>query len=111
MSEKCILVTGVAGFLGSNLTERLLAEGHSVIGIDNLSMGHRSNIREALEHPNFEFVEKDVTDRDTFTSLSDNIDTLVHLAAFKIPRYGKAIDTLKINYYGTENALECRAEQ
>lgn len=111
MSEKCILVTGVAGFLGSNLTERLLAEGHSVIGIDNLSMGHRSNIREALEHPNFEFVEKDVTDRDTFTSLSDNIDTLVHLAAFKIPRYGKAIDTLKINYYGTENALEFARER
>lgn len=106
MSGKTILVTGVAGFLGSNLTERLLEKGHCVVGVDNLSMGHMSNLSAAMEHPEFEFVKADVTDSDTFRNLRDDIDVLVHLAAFKIPRYGKAIDTLKINYYGTENALD-----
>ena len=111
MSSKTILVTGVAGFLGSNLAERLLAEGHRVIGIDNLSMGHLSNISGALEDPAFSFVEGDVTNKKVFQSLDKDIDTLVHLAAFKIPRYGKAIDTLKINYYGTENALDFGKER
>ncbi len=106
MTGKTVLVTGAAGFLGSNLTERLLAEGHRVVGLDNLSMGHLSNIAGAMENPNFEFVQADVTDSKTFQQLSDDIEVLVHLAAFKIPRYGKAIDTLKINYYGTENALD-----
>lgn len=111
MSNKTILVTGVAGFLGSNLAERLLAEGHRVIGIDNLSMGHLSNLRGAMEDPAFSFVEGDVTDKAVFQSLDKDIDTLVHLAAFKIPRYGKAIDTLKINYYGTESALDFSKER
>ncbi len=106
MTRKTVLVTGAAGFLGSNLTERLLAEGHRVVGVDNLSMGHLSNLAGATEHPDFEFVQADVTDSNTFQRLSDDIEVLVHLAAFKIPRYGKAIDTLKINYYGTENALD-----
>ncbi|MGI0013397.1 MAG: NAD-dependent epimerase/dehydratase family protein, partial [Nitrososphaera sp.] len=44
MSKSTVLVTGVAGFLGSNLLERLLSEGHSVVGIDNLSMGRLANI-------------------------------------------------------------------
>ncbi len=106
MTRKTILVTGAAGFLGSNLTERLLAEGHRVIGVDNLSMGHLSNIADAMNNPNFEFVQADVTEAKTLQSLSDDIEVLVHLAAFKIPRYGKAIDTLKINFYGTETALD-----
>ncbi len=111
MSNKTILVTGVAGFLGSNLAERLLAEGHRVIGIDNLSMGLLANLSGAMEDPAFSFVEGDVTNKDVFQSLDNDIDTLVHLAAFKIPRYGKAIDTLKINYYGTENALDFGKER
>lgn len=106
MSGKTVLITGVAGFLGSNLAERLLAEGHSVVGVDNLSMGHLSNIAEAMENPRFEFIKADVTDSETFKNLSDSIEVMVHLAAFKIPRYGKAIETLKINYYGTECALD-----
>ena len=106
MTAKTILVTGVAGFLGSNLADRLLAEGHRVVGIDNLSMGHLSNLKSALDNPSFEFVEADITDQDTYTRLGADIETLVHLAAFKIPRYGKAIDTLKINYHGTEKVLD-----
>jgi len=106
MNNKLVVITGVAGFLGSNLADRLLQEGHKVIGIDNLSMGHLANIKSAQENANFQFIEADVTDQSTFEDISHDADVLVHLAAFKIPRYGKAIDTLKINYHGTENALE-----
>jgi len=103
---KRILVTGVAGFLGSNLLERLLEHGWNVVGIDNLSMGRIENIQEFLDDRRFTFVNADVTDPAAFDALEPGFDCIVHLAAFKIPRYGKAIDTLKINYRGTENALE-----
>jgi UDP-glucose 4-epimerase len=101
-----ILVTGVAGFLGSHLLDRLLAGGHSVVGIDNLSMGSLNNIAHQLSHPDFSFLEKDVVDPLTFSQLNTRFDCVVHLAAFKIPRYGKAIDTLRINYQGTDNVLQ-----
>ncbi|MBO3462944.1 GDP-mannose 4,6-dehydratase [Aetokthonos hydrillicola Thurmond2011] len=102
---KKVLVTGVAGFLGSHLLEKLLNGGHEVIGIDNLSMGKLENIAEHLTNKSFQFLQKDITEKSTFDNL-DNVDCIVHLAAFKIPRYGKAIDTLKINYQGTDNVLE-----
>ena len=105
-SSKKILVTGVAGFLGSHLLDKLLASGHEVVGIDNLSMGKQENIAEHLYNNAFQFIRKDVTDPSTFQSLGEKFDCLVHLAAFKIPRYGKAIDTLRINYKGIENVLE-----
>ena len=111
MSGKAVLVTGVAGFLGSNLLERLLAEGHSVIGIDNLSMGRKENIAFARSNDRFRFMEADAVDNSVFKQLEDEVDVVVHLAAFKIPRYGKAIDTLKINYYATENVLEFARER
>lgn len=101
-----ILVTGVAGFLGSHLLDKLLASGHEVIGIDNLSMGKLENISHNFSNKGFQFLQKDVTEKSTFETLDNNIDCIVHLAAFKIPRYGKAIDTLKINYQGTENVLD-----
>jgi UDP-glucose 4-epimerase len=101
-----VLVTGVAGFLGSHLLDKLIASGHEVIGIDNLSMGKLENIAEHLTNKAFQFLQKDITEKSTFENLENDIDCIVHLAAFKIPRYGKAIDTLKINYQGTENVLE-----
>jgi UDP-glucose 4-epimerase len=69
-------------------------------------MGRRENIAEHLPSKGFRFLQQDVTERATFDALDEKFDCIVHLAAFKIPRYGKAIDTLKINYAGTENALE-----
>ena len=105
-SPKKILVTGVAGFLGSHLLDKLLASGHEVIGIDNLSMGKQENIAGHLHSKAFQFLRKDVTDPSTFQSLEKDFDCVVHLAAFKIPRYGNAIDTLRINYKGIENVLE-----
>src|SRR5689334_6830778 len=100
--SKTIVITGVAGFLGSNLLSTVLARGHRVIGIDNLSMGKRSNIEAHLAKPAFQFLQRDVTEPRAFDDISEHVDCVVHLAAFKIPRYGKAIDTLRINYRGTE---------
>lgn len=105
-----ILVTGVAGFLGSHLLDKLIISGHEVLGIDNLSMGKLENIEHHLTNKCFQFLEKDITQKSTFENLATDIDCIVHLAAFKIPRYGKAIDTLKINYQGTENVLELAKE-
>ncbi len=100
------LVTGCAGFLGSNLVARLLAGGHRVVGVDNLSMGRIEHLAPFLDHPGFRFLRRDVTHPDVFADLDEPFDCIIHLAAFKIPRYGKAIDTLKINHAGTESALE-----
>jgi UDP-glucose 4-epimerase len=104
--KRKFLITGVAGFLGSNLAERVLADGHEIVGLDNLAMGRVENLAEALQHRNFRFLQRDVVDPAAFVDLPTDFDVVVHLAAFKIPRYGKAIDTLKINYQGTETVLE-----
>jgi len=103
---KKFLITGVAGFLGSNLLKRMLQEGHHVVGVDNLSMGRLENIQESIDHENFTFLEKDIVKKDTFQGLDTDFDAVVHLAAFKIPRYGKTLDTLQINALGSENVLE-----
>jgi UDP-glucose 4-epimerase len=108
MNASClrVLVTGVAGFLGSHLLDKLIAEGHRVIGIDNLSMGSMDNMAAHLDNPMFRFLQRDVTDVDTFEEVSEDVDCVVHLAAFKIPRYGNALETLRINAKGCENILE-----
>ena len=103
---KKILITGVAGFLGSNLLEKFLAFGHQVWGIDNLSMGKIENIEKHLDNESFIFFQSDITSAKIFEQIEAEVDCILHLAAFKIPRYGNAIDTLKINYKGTENTLE-----
>ena len=104
--KKKFLITGAAGFLGANLVERVVADGHSVLAMDNLSMGKLANLEGLLGRPGVEFLQADVTQASAFEKVAGDFDCIVHLAAFKIPRYGKAIDTLKINYQGTENALE-----
>src|SRR5262245_2092146 len=101
-----ILVTGIAGFLGSHLLDKLIALGHEVVGIDNFSMGNPQNIMDHVPQNKFRFLQRDVTDPAVFNDLESDFDAIVHLAAFKIPRYGKAIDTLKINFKGAENVLE-----
>ncbi len=106
MKHKKILITGVAGFLGSNLLSKLLQEGHHVVGIDNLSMGRLENIHDSLNHTNFVFIHSDILDQATMDDLDHDFDVIVHLAAYKIPRYGNAVDTLKINTKGSENMLE-----
>ena len=104
-STQKILVTGAAGFLGSHLADSLIAAGHHVVALDNLSMGSAANLAQHENNPRFRFVQADVTDAAAFATQDGDFDSIVHLAAFKIPRYGKAIDTLRINYQGTDNAL------
>ena len=101
-----IVVTGVAGFLGSHLLDRLMRAGHHVIGIDNLSMGTLDNIRSHMLNPAFRFLERDVTEASTFEDILMEVDCVVHLAAYKIPRYGNTLGTLSINSKGWENVLE-----
>lgn len=108
MSEvpKKVLITGVAGFIGSNLLTRLIEAGHQVIGVDDFSKGRMENIEKHIENSAFRFYQRDITQEGVFDDMGTDIDCLVHLAAYKIPRYGNAITTLKLNYTGTEAVLE-----
>lgn len=106
-----IAVTGSAGFIGSNLVDALIERGYRVHGIDNLSMGSRANFEHLADHPRFAFFLADVRDEAAVREACRGADVIVHLAAFKIPRYGGALDTLTINSRGTESILEVARER
>lgn len=103
---KKALITGVAGFVGSNLARELLKRNYKVIGIDNLSQGNRRNIEDLFDRRHFLFYEGDICDPGFILKMSRDVDCIFHLAAYKIPRYGNALATLRINIKGTENVLE-----
>ena len=105
MSET-VLVTGAAGFLGSNLCRALLAAGHGVRAVDNLSQSTMLNLEPLLGEARIRFAREDVRDRTAMRREADGVSVIVHLAAFKIPRYGNALDTLLVNTHGTESMLE-----
>lgn len=107
---KTVFITGVAGFIGSNLAKELLKKGYKVIGIDNYSQGFKRNIEDLFSQPSFRFYEGDVCDQGLILKISKDADCIIHLAAYKIPRYGNAMATLKINTKGTENILEAAKE-
>jgi UDP-glucose 4-epimerase len=76
------LVTGAAGFIGSTLVDRLLADGHSVVGVDDLSSGNSTNIVGAERYDGYEFAKADIVDADLFELLSDTRpEVIFHLAA------------------------------
>lgn len=109
MKSKRILVTGGAGFVGSNLCERLLREGHSVICADNLYTGSLDNIKEFLSQENFEFRQMDILDKAEVEKLKDLlIDEIYQLACPASPvHYQKnAIYTTRVCVEGTINMLE-----
>jgi UDP-glucose 4-epimerase len=84
LTEKTSVVTGAAGFIGSHLVDRLLALGHRVIGVDNMVLGRRANLAQALTHPRFLFQELDVNDVQATLALlrpEGPIETVWHLAA------------------------------
>jgi len=104
-----VAITGAAGFIGSHLTDRLLALGHAVCGIDDLSHGSLDNLARQQDNPAFTFHRLDVRDRDGLLRATRECDLFVHLAALKIPRYGNALATLQVNQQGAANVLELAA--
>ncbi|MFO7587210.1 MAG: UDP-glucuronic acid decarboxylase family protein [Gemmatimonadota bacterium] len=99
-----VLITGAAGFLGSHLTDRFLADGHSVIGVDNLITGSMDNIAHLAGEPRFDFVRHDVT---TFIGVHGELDGVLHFAspASPVDYLELPIQTLKVGSLGTHNAL------
>jgi len=107
MNKYRILVTGGAGFIGSNLVNTLLQDKRVsfVRVLDNLSNGHRRNIEEFLDHPNFEFIEGDIRDYSSCIQACEGIDRISHQAALgSVPRSIKApLTTNAVNIGGTLN--------
>lgn len=99
-----VLITGAAGFLGSHLCDRFLAEGHQVIGMDNLLTGSVDNIAHLAGNENFLFIKHDVTN---FIYLPGPLDAVLHFAspASPIDYLTYPIQTLKVGALGTHNAL------
>ena len=99
-----VLITGAAGFLGSHLTDRFLAEGHSVVGLDNLITGNPENIAHLMGEKRFEFIHHNIS---TFTYVAGKVDGVLHFAspASPVDYLEYPIATLKVGALGTHNAL------
>ena len=104
-----ILITGAAGFLGSHLCDRLLEEGHSVVGLDNFVTGRAENIAHLAANENFLFVRRDVSE---FIFVPGKLDAVLHFASPASPNpespYGYSnlpIQTMKAGALGTHNCL------
>jgi UDP-glucuronate decarboxylase len=102
---KTILIAGGAGFIGSNLCEKLLDDNHKIICVDNLLTGNIKNIDHLLNNPNFIFINHDIIE---ILQIEDDIDEIYNLACpASPPKYQiNPIYTLKINFLGVLNLLE-----
>ncbi|MDR0788023.1 MAG: SDR family oxidoreductase [Gemmatimonadota bacterium] len=99
-----VLITGVAGFLGSHLCDRFLAGGHEVVGMDNFLTGSPGNFAHLLGDPRFHFIEHDVTN---FVYIDGELGGVLHFAspASPVNRLEKPIQTLKVGSLGTHRTL------
>ena len=99
-----VLITGAAGFLGSHLCDRFLAEGHTVVGLDNFVTGHPDNVAHLMGDSRFEFIRHDIS---TFTYVQGELGGVLHFAspASPIDYLELPIQTLKVGSLGTHNAL------
>ena len=102
-----ILITGVAGFIGSNLAEYFLQKNFQVVGLDNFATGHKKNIAPFLNQPNFSFIEGDIRTIDDCNKAVKGVDYVLHQAALgSVPRSIKdPITTNDVNISGFLNML------
>ena len=107
ISNKKILVTGGAGFIGSNLCEALLNKGNKVVCLDNFATGKRKNIDQLLENINFKLIEGDIRKLDDCLKAAKDVDYILHQAALgSVPRSIKdPITTNDVNVSGFLNML------
>lgn len=107
-----ILVTGGAGFIGSNLVDELLKNDHEVRVLDNLSTGSESNLRHLLAHPGMEFIKGDITDHATCLKATEGVDLVSHQAALgSVPRsINDPLTTNHVNITGTLNVFTAAKE-
>jgi len=105
-----ILITGGAGFIGSHLCDRLLADGHEVIAMDNLSTGNVNNIAHLAGRERFHFVKHDVTN---YIFVEGDLDAVFHLASLPSPvdYLNLPIQTLKVGALGTHKTLGLALEK
>jgi nucleoside-diphosphate-sugar epimerase len=104
-----ILLTGVAGFVGSHLADRLIHDGHDVVGVDNLVTGRRSNIEHLDAHPSFHFVECDVSEPLDDDAIGHRrIHWILHFASpASPPKYlALPVETLRVNAEGSRHLLD-----
>jgi len=99
-----VVITGAAGFLGSHLADRFLAEGYQVVGVDNFLTGSRENLQHLLQQPGFEFLEQDVS---RGLEVAGPLDGVLHFAspASPIDYLEHPLPTLEVGSLGTRNAL------
>lgn len=100
-----ILLTGAGGFVGSHLTDRLLAEGHQVIGVDNFSTGRAQNLAHLADHPGFQLIRHDVCEP---LAVVEPLDWVMHFASpASPPKYlAIPIQTMRVNGEGTRLLLD-----
>lgn len=110
-----ILLTGTAGYIGSNLAEYLLSQGHEVVGLDNFNDYYSPKIKEFnisdfKDNPKFKLYKVDITDRESLEKIyaEENIDSVVHLAAWAgvTPSVAHPLIYAEANYVGTNNIAE-----
>lgn len=102
-----ILITGGAGFIGSNLCEHFLKSGHKVVCLDNFATGHRHNLKDCMENPNFKLIEGDIRTIADCIAAVDGVDYVLHQAALgSVPRsINDPITTNDVNVSGFLNML------
>ena len=105
-----VLITGGAGFIGSHLCDRLLADGHEVIAMDNLSTGSVDNVAHLAGHARFRFIKYDVTE---YIFIDGPLDAVFHLASLPSPvdYLNFPIQTLKVGALGTHKTLGLALEK
>lgn len=107
IQNKKVLVTGGAGFIGSNLVEDLLENNNTVIALDNLSTGYVYNLQDVIHHPDFQFLEGDIRNLETCQIACKGVDIVLHQAALgSVPRsLANPITTNEVNVSGFLNML------